>query len=103
MRSKRKNIGCSQAPWLPDGGRTVRGFLAITRHTGEKGLGANTGGISRATRYEAERAGNPLTPMDLDGQVEAIPEHYEAMDLATRVRLALMRIGWPGAIQAFNE
>lgn len=77
------------------GTQEIRGFLAVIRHAGDKGLYVSTGGFSREAYYEAERANNPITLMDLDDLVEAILEHYEAMDLETRVLLPLKRIYWP--------
>jgi restriction system protein len=77
------------------GTQEVRGFLAVIRHPGDKGLYVSTGGFSREAYYEAERANHPITLMDLDGLVEAIMEHYEAMDLETRVLLPLKKIYWP--------
>lgn len=77
------------------GTQDVRGFLAVIRHAGDKGLYVSTGGFSREAYYEAERANNPITLMDLDDFVEAILEHYEDMDLETRVLLPLKRLYWP--------
>ncbi|WP_199153344.1 restriction endonuclease [Chromobacterium sp. ASV23] len=77
------------------GTKEVRGFLAVIRHPGDKGLYVSTGGFSREAYYEAERANNPITLMNLDDLVEAILEHYEAMDLETRVLLPLKRVYWP--------
>lgn len=45
--------------------------------------------------YESERASNPITLMDMNSLVEAINEHYENMDLETRVLLPLRKIYWP--------
>jgi len=77
------------------GSQEVRSFLAVIRHPGDKGLYVSTGGFSREAFYEAERATNPITLMDLDGLVEAILEHYESMDLEARVLLPLTRVYWP--------
>lgn len=77
------------------GSHEVRSFLAVIRHAGDKGLYVSSGGFSRDAYYEAERAANPITLMDLDDLVEALLEHYENMDLETRVLLPLRRIYWP--------
>lgn len=77
------------------GSQEVRSFLSVIRHAGDKGLYVSTGGFSREAYYEAERAANPITLMDLDDLVEAILDHYEGMDLETRVLLPLKRIYWP--------
>jgi len=77
------------------GSQAVRSFLAVLRPPGDKGLYVSTGGFSRDAYYEAERAACPITLMNLDDLVEAILEHYENMDLDTRVLLPLRRIYWP--------
>lgn len=53
------------------------------------------GGSFVEARYEAERANIPLTLMDLDELVSAIIEHYEKMDMETRVLVPLTKIYWP--------
>ena len=77
------------------GSNDIRSFLSVVRHAGDKGLYVSTGGFSKDAHYEAERASNPINLMDLDSLVEAIIEHYENMDLETRVLLPLRKIYWP--------
>lgn len=77
------------------GSNDIRSFLSVIRHAGDKGLYVSTGGFSKDAHYEAERAVNPITLMDMDSLVEAIIEHYENMDLETRVLLPLRKIYWP--------
>lgn len=77
------------------GSQAVRSFLAVLRPPGDKGLYVSTGGFSRDAYYEAERAACPITLMNLDDLVEAILEHYENMDLDTRILLPLRRLYWP--------
>lgn len=77
------------------GAPDVRGLNGVLRHAADKGLFVSTGGFSKEAYYEAERAQNPLTLMDLDDLVQAIIEHYETMDMETRVLLPLAKIFWP--------
>ena len=77
------------------GTQEVRSFLSVIRHAGDKGLYVSTGGFSKEAYYEAERAANPITLMNLDDFVEAFLDHYEAMDLETRVLLPLKKVYWP--------
>ncbi len=76
------------------GAQDIRSFLG-GRHKDDKGLYVSTGGFSKEARYEAERANIPLTLMDLDELVSAIIEHYEKMDMETRVLVPLTKIYWP--------
>ena len=72
----------------------IRSFVG-GRHTNDRGLYVSTGGFTREARYEAERANVQVTAMDLDELVEAIIEHYENMDIETRMLLPLKRVYWP--------
>lgn len=76
------------------GAQEIRGFLG-GRHKDDKGLYVSTGGFSKDARYEADRAGIPLTLMDLDDLVSAIVEYYEQMDGDTKSLIRLRRIYWP--------
>lgn len=78
----------------PIGSQEIRSFLG-GRHKDDKGLYVSTGGFTKDARYEAERAQIPLTLMDLDVLVAAIIEHYEKMDMDTRVLIPLTKIYWP--------
>lgn len=77
------------------GAPEVRGFLGVIRHAADKGLYVSTGGFSKEAYYEAERAANPITLMDLDDLVAALVEHYENVDTETRVLLPLTKVYWP--------
>lgn len=77
------------------GTQEVRSFLSVIRHAGDKGLYVSTGGFSKEAYYEAERAVNPIMLMNLDDFVEAFLDHYEKMDLETRVLLPLKKVYWP--------
>jgi restriction system protein len=76
------------------GSQQIRSFLG-GRHKDDKGLYVSTGGFSKDAKYEAERANIPLTLMNLDDLVQAIIEHYESMDLGTRVLVPLSKVYWP--------
>ncbi|HEU0118806.1 MAG TPA: restriction endonuclease [Alphaproteobacteria bacterium] len=77
------------------GAPDIRSFLSVVRHVEDKGLYVSTGGFSKEAYYEAERASNPITLMNIDDFVEAIMEHYEKLDTASRLLLPLTRIYWP--------
>ena len=76
------------------GSQEIRSFIG-GRHKDDKGLYVSTGGFSNDARYEADRAGIPLTPMDFDDLVSAIVEYYELMDGDTKALVRLRRIYWP--------
>lgn len=76
------------------GSQDIRSFLG-GRHKDDKGLYVSTGGFSKDARYEADRAAIPITLMDLDDLVKAILDHYEEMDMNTRVLVPLTKIYWP--------
>ncbi len=76
------------------GSQEIRSFLG-GRHKDDKGLYVSTGGFTKDARYEADRANIPLTLMDLDELVGAVIEHYEKMDMETRVLVPLTKIYWP--------
>lgn len=72
----------------------IRSFLG-GRHPEDRGLYVSTGGFTKEARYEAERANIRVTTMDIDELVEAIIEHYDNMDIETRLLLPLRRVYWP--------
>lgn len=76
------------------GSNEIRSFLG-GRHVADKGLYVSTGGFTQEARYEAERAPIPLTLMDLDLLVDAILEHYQSFDQATKLLLPLQQVYWP--------
>ena len=76
------------------GSQEIRSFIG-GRHKDDKGLYVSTGGFSKDARYEADRAGIPLTLMDLDDLVSAVVEYYELMDGNTKGLVRLRRIYWP--------
>ena len=76
------------------GAQEIRSFIG-GRHKDDKGLYVSTGGFSKDARYEADRAGIPLTLMDLDDLVSAVVEYYEQLDGDTKAMVRLRRIYWP--------
>lgn len=78
------------------GAQEIRTFLG-GRHKDDKGLYVSTGGFTKDARYEADRGSIPVMLMDMDQLVEAVLEHYEAMDTETKVLLPLVKIYWPAA------
>lgn len=76
------------------GAHAIRSFLG-GRHPHDKGLYVSTGGFSKDAHYEAERASIPVHLMNLDDLVEALIEHYDALDIETKQLVPLKRIYWP--------
>ena len=72
----------------------IRSFLG-GRHKDDKGLYVSTGGFTKDSHYEAERASIPLTLMDLDQLVEGITANYDAMDSEVRALVPLRKVYWP--------
>lgn len=78
----------------PMGSKEVRSFLG-GRHKDDRGLYVSTGGFSKDSRYEADRAGIPLTLWELDDVVRALVDYYDLLDSETRQLVPLKRIYWP--------
>jgi restriction system protein len=76
------------------GSEMVRGFLGGLRE-GDRGLYVSTGGFTREAKYEADRAGIPVTRVDLDDLARLVVDHYERFDAEGRNLLPLARIYWP--------
>jgi restriction system protein len=76
------------------GADQIRSFLG-GRHKDDKGLYVSTGGFSKEARYEADRAGIPITLLDIDALVKSILRNYDAMDMDTQKLLPLKKIYWP--------
>jgi restriction system protein len=76
------------------GAQAIRSFLG-GRHQQDKGLYVSTGGFSKDAHYEAERASIPVHLMNLEDLVEALIEHYDALDIETKQLVPLKRIYWP--------
>ena len=76
------------------GSQDIRGFLG-GRHKDDKGLYVSTGGFTKDAKYEADRGNIPVTLMDLDQLVDAVIEHYEAVDMEVKALLPLSKLYWP--------
>ena len=76
------------------GSPEIRSFLA-GRHPDDKSLFVSTVGFSREAYYEVERANIPLTLVDIDMLVDALVEHYEALDNEIKQLLPLHKLYWP--------
>ncbi len=76
------------------GTQQVRSFLAGLR-PGDCGLYVSVGGFTKEARYEAERANNPVTLVDLDELATLVVDNYETFDTAGKTLLPLMRVYWP--------
>jgi restriction system protein len=66
------------------GAPEVRKFIGGRHHQNDRCLYVSTGGFSTEARYEAERAGVPLTLIDSDHLVELLLDYYESTDAETR-------------------
>jgi len=76
------------------GSQDVRNLMGVLR-ANDKALFVSTGGFTREAKYEAERANNPLTLVDLDRLVDLILQHYDNVDSETRTLLPLKKLYWP--------
>jgi len=72
----------------------IRSFLG-GRHPDDRGLYVSTGGFTKDSFYEADRASIPLTLMDLDELVRVLIQNYEALDVETKQLVPLKKIYWP--------
>lgn len=72
----------------------VKSFIAGLRQ-GHKGLYVSTGGFTKESKYEADRANVPTTLIDLDGLVDLVMQYYDNFDADTRHLLPLTKIYWP--------
>jgi restriction system protein len=78
------------------GASEIRSFLGGLR-AGDRGLFVSTGGYTREARYEADRASNPVTLVDLDELASLVVEHYDQFDSDGRSLVPLMRVYWPAS------
>lgn len=76
------------------GAQQIRSFLGALRE-GDTGLYLSTGGFSKESRYEAERANVPVTLVDIDDLADLVVAHYDHFDLEARALLPLIRVYWP--------
>jgi restriction system protein len=76
------------------GRQQVASFITGIR-PGNKGLYVSTGGFSKDAKFEAERAPQPVTLVDLDMLVSLIIQYYDAFDNEARALIPLHKIYWP--------
>lgn len=72
----------------------LRSFIAGL-HESDRGLYVSTGGFTKESIYEAERARIPVTLLDLDHFARFFVDNYESTDIQTHTLLPLTRIYWP--------
>lgn len=71
----------------------LRSFIAGL--SGAKGVYVSTGGFTKEAKYEAERASNPVTLVNIEGIVSLVTQYYDNFDSDTRSLLPLTKIYWP--------
>ncbi|HTS16225.1 MAG TPA: restriction endonuclease [Verrucomicrobiae bacterium] len=76
------------------GAPDVRSFIGALRQN-DRGLYVSTGGFTREAHYEAERATNPVTLVDMDMLSEMLVENYEQLDTESRALVPLVKVYWP--------
>ena len=76
------------------GANDIRSFLGGLRE-GDKAIYVSTAGFSREARYEADRANNPLTLLDLDDLASLVVTHYQNFDLEGQALIPLVSVYWP--------
>jgi restriction system protein len=72
----------------------IRSFIAGLRPH-QIGLYVSTGGFTRESHYEAERAQTPVTLVGLDDLVVLYIQYYEKLDADAKALLPLISIYWP--------
>jgi restriction system protein len=78
------------------GAPEVRSFLGALRQN-DRGLYVSTGGFTKEAHYEAERATNPITLVDMDMLVELLVQNYEQLDTESRALVPLVKVYWPAS------
>lgn len=76
------------------GASQIRSFIGGLRPR-HKGLYVSTGGFTKEAKYEADRATNQVTLIDLDDLVSLIVQYYDDFDAEARSLIALRKIYWP--------
>lgn len=76
------------------GAQNIRSFIGALRE-GDTGLYISTGGFTKESRYEAERATVPITLVDIDDLADLVVSHYDNFDLEGRALIPLIRVYWP--------
>ncbi|RYH70089.1 MAG: restriction endonuclease [Alcaligenaceae bacterium] len=76
------------------GSQSIRSFLG-GRHKDDRGLYVSTGGFTKDSYYEADRAQVPLTLWTLDNLVRTLVDHYDQTDTETKRLVPLKRMYVP--------
>ncbi len=79
--------GASSAP-------QIRGLLGAL-NPGDRGLFVSTGGFTKDSRYEADRANPTITLLDLDELIQLLIDNYENTDSTTKTLVPLKPLYWP--------
>jgi restriction system protein len=90
----RIKVEVKHRPGSQMGRKDVSSFIGALRG-GDRGLFISTGGFSKEAHYEAERAQQPITLLDLDELAEIVVANYEKFDTDGKTLLPLTRIYWP--------
>lgn len=77
----------------PASGEEMRAFLTASQGYGA--LFVSTGGFSPNARYEAERAGRPVSLIERDEFINLLLEHYDNLEQESKALVPLMRIWVP--------
>lgn len=72
----------------------LRSFIGGLRER-DKGLYVSSGGFTKDSKYEADRANVPVTLIDLNSLAGLVVEHYAKFDPEGQALLPLVRIYWP--------
>lgn len=72
----------------------IRSFIGVLRQH-EIGLFVSTGGFTKESRTEAEKAQTPITLISLEDLVSLYKQNYEKLDPDTKALVPLKRIYWP--------
>jgi restriction system protein len=76
------------------GAQEVRSFIGGIRG-GNKGIYVSTGGFTKDSKYEADRANVPVTIIDSDYLVELIVQNYDSFDSDGKALVPLKKLYWP--------
>ncbi|KAA1194602.1 restriction endonuclease [Pseudohalioglobus sediminis] len=79
------------------GSQAIRSFIGALR-PGDRGIYVSTGGFSKESRYEAERANIPVSLVDIDELASLVVDFYEEFDLDGKALIPLVRIYWPAEL-----
>lgn len=76
------------------GSQDLRSFIGGIRQ-GDKGVYFSSGGFTKDSKYEADRANIPITLIDSDFLVELILQNYDNFDPEGKALIPLRKVYWP--------